>query len=405
MARFTYRARTKGGELKTGTVEARSADAAIESLQRAEFIVTDIQAAGGADIAATSITVPFLQGIKAKDIVVFSRQLATLLEAKVPITQSFKTLAEESDNPKIRQIIQAVLDDVSAGSALSQAFSRHPEMFSPFYVNLIRAAEESGKLEDIFSYLADHLERSYELSAKARHALIYPAFILTAFIIVIVVMLVVVIPRFTVLFEELGQEPPLYTRILIGFSGFLRQWGVLVLAALGAGVIGLWRWMQTPKGALWLDRLMIDIPIFGNLLRKMYLARFADNLSILIDAGVPIIRALEIAADVISNRVYKTIIMEARESVRAGNTISDALEPYREMPKLVTQMVRIGEESGRLDFILKRTAKYYRQEVDDLLENFVSLIEPILILVLGVGIAFLVIAVLVPLYNLSAAIS
>ncbi len=217
-------------------------------------------------------------------------------------------------------------------------------------------------------------------------------------------MLVVVIPKLTAILTELGQELPFYTRAIIGVSSFFQHYGIFVaLILVGLGIVG-WRFSRTDQGELFFDELKIRVPIMGGLLRKIYLTRLADNLSTLIVAGIPIIRAPEITGDVVANRVYERIIRDAMESVRAGNTISSSFEKYREIPPLISQMIRIGEESGRLDFILKNAAAFYQRDVDNLLENFVSLIEPALIVMLGAGVGILVAAVLVPLYNLSSVI-
>ena len=234
--------------------------------------------------------------------------------------------------------------------------------------------------------------------------MIYPAFVLATFIGVVGVLLVVVIPKLPDIYAELGHAAPFYTQIIISVSAFLAAWWFLVLVFLAAAAIIAWRLLKTEAGALWFDVLKIKLPFIGGLVRKIYLARLADTLSTLIAAGIPIIRALEITADVVSNRLFAAIILDAAESVKAGNTISSSFEKHREVPPLVTQMIRIGEESGRLDFILKSSANFYQREVDNLLDNFVALIEPALIVFLGAGVALLVAAVLVPLYNLSSII-
>lgn len=397
---FKYKARTPAGEQREGLIEARMMDAAIEALHRANLIVTAIKPAEETSLFKTDLKI--FGGIKQRDVVIFSRQLSTLFQAKVPVMQSLRTLAAETGNAQFQKIIGEILDDVSGGSSLSQSMAKHPAAFSRFYISMIRAGEESGKLEEVFSYLADYLERSYTLTSKARNALMYPAFVLAAFIGVIVVMLIVVIPRLTSIFSELGQEVPFYTQIIIAVSSFLRHYGVFLLVVLAAlGVVG-WRFLKTQRGIEIFDEVKIRVPIVGLLMKKIYLARLTDNLSTLILAGIPIIRALEITADVVVNEVYRKIIFDAVESVKAGNTISYSFDKYREIPALVTQMIRIGEESGKLDFILKNTSGFYQRDVDNLLENFVSLIEPILIVILGIGVGGLVAAVLVPLYNLAS---
>lgn len=400
---FTYKARTRRGEAKTGTVEARTADAAVDALQREDLIVIDVRPAGGEILLLRKQLHVFAPSVRQRDVVLFSRQLATLFQAKVPILQALKTLGEEAESPALQGAIGNVVEDLSGGASLSQAFAKHPAIFSRFYLSMVRAGEESGKLEDVFNYLADYLERAYELSSKARNAMIYPAFVFSTFFVVLAVMLVVVIPKFTAIFQELGQQPPFYTQLVIAVSSFLRRFGIFILLAIAAGAIALWRWVRTERGGRWFDEATLRTPIVGGIMKRIYLTRIADNLATLIVGGIPIIRALEITADVAANRVYRDIILDARESVKAGNTISVSFEKFREIPRLVSQMIRVGEESGRLDFILKSTANFYRREVDNLLENFVSLIEPALIVFLGIGVGLLVAAVLVPLYNLTTA--
>ena len=400
MAEFKYKARTPEGEPRDGVVEARSSDAAADILQRQNLIVTELAPAESRSLLARRIR--FFERVKQREIVIFSRQISTLFEAKVPVVQSLRTLAAETSSQTFRAAIAEIIENVSGGSSLSQAIARHPEIFSPFYVNMVRAGEESGKLEEVFLYLADYLERSFALTSKARNALIYPAFVFAAFMGVLIVMLVVVVPKLTSIFAELGQQLPIYTRIIIGISSFLQAWGLGVLMVGAAGAVALWRFVRTDQGGMLYDALKIRLPLFGTLLKKIYLARLADNLATLIAAGIPILRALDITADVVSHRVYAAIIREAAEAVKAGNPISLAFGRYAEIPPLITQMIRVGEESGRLEFILKSTATFYRRDVDNLLENFVSLIEPALIIVLGGGVAVIVAAVLVPLYNLAS---
>jgi type IV pilus assembly protein PilC len=402
MATFEYKAKTPQGEERTGTVEASSMEAAIEVLQRNNLVIIEVVPMKGAGFLAKPLSEIF--GVRQKEVVIFSRQLATLFEARVPITQSLKTLISESTKPALRSIISGILDDVSGGLSLSQAMAKHPGVFSPFYISLVRSGEESGKLQEVFTYLADYMERSYALITKARNALIYPAFVFTAFIGVLVVMLVVVIPKLVSIFEETGQAVPFYTQIIIGLSYFLQHWGFLLLIFILILAIAGWRYRHTESGEEFFDNLKISIPLMGMLYRKIAISRFTDNLGTLIIGGIPIIRALEISADVVGNKVYKKIILDAAESVKGGNTISSAFEKYKEMPPLVTQMIRIGEEAGRLDFILRNIAKFYQREVDSLLDNLVSLIEPALIIFLGGSVGIMVAAILVPLYNISGAI-
>ena len=402
MSTFTYRARTQQGELRSGLVTASSEEAALELLQRNSLTVIAIREAAQPSFLERNIL--FGGGVRQKDIVIFSRQLATLFEAKIPVAETLKTLMYESEKPVIKAIVAQVLDDVTGGMALSQAIAKHPVFFSAFYVSMVRSGEESGKLQEAFSYLADCVERSHYLSSKARDSMIYPAFILIAFMGVVMVMLVVVFPQLVSIFEEVGQEAPLYTQVIIYVSLFLRRWGVLLALIFIAGAVMAWRWSKTNSGRIFFHRLQINAPLVGTLYRKLFMARFTDNLQTLIRGGIPIVRSLTITGDVVGNIVYKRAIERAIEAVKAGGTISSAFENVPEIPPLVTQMIRLGETSGRLDSLLGSVAKFYQREVDSTLEHIVSLIEPALIIFLGAGIGLLVASVLVPLYNLVGAL-
>lgn len=399
---FNYQARTIEGQARAGTVEAPSLDSAIQSLQRQNLIVISlVEAAAKQSFLAQALS--NFRGVKSRDIVALSRQLSTLFEAKVPVVQTFRTLIRESTGSAARTYLSEVLDDVQAGMSMSQAMAKHPQMFSPFFVSMVRSGEESGKLDEIFAYLADYIERNYELLTKTRNALIYPAFILVAFTGVMVLMLTVVIPKLTIIITEAGQTIPIYTQIVIWISDFLRTFGIVLLFLVaGAGVFLAW-YIKTPEGKKAWSRTQLALPIVGNLFRKFYLARLSDNMQTLISGGIPIVRALQITGDVVGNEVYRGIVLEAVEAVRGGSTIADAFGRHPEIPSLLTQMMRVGEETGKLDQILKAISRFYAREVDNLVDNLVALIEPVLILALGLGIGLIVASVLVPIYNLTGA--
>ena len=313
-------------------------------------------------------------------------------------------LFSESSSPAAKRHLVELLNDIQGGLSISAAMARHPALFSNFYINMVRSGEESGKLEEILSYLADYLERTYELQAKAKSALIYPAFVLVAFVVVFVLMLVVVIPRLSSILLEAEANIPIYTRAIIGFSNFLRQFGIFLLVLLAGGLVVLWRYVQTGGGKIALARFLVEMPIFGELFRKFFLARLADNLVTLLSGGVTVLRSLEITADVIGNEVYAQIIRQVREQVRGGSSLSEAFARYQNIPSLMSPMMRVGEETGKLEFVLKTMSRFYRREVENALASIVSLIEPLLIVILGLGIGFLVAAVLLPIYNLSSAL-
>ncbi|MDP3935057.1 MAG: type II secretion system F family protein [Candidatus Giovannonibacteria bacterium] len=403
---FRYKARSGEGEPNEGVIDAASLDLAVSSLQRRNFLVISIEpiegaASFGAGAGKIAEWLGVFETIPMEDIVILTRQLSTLFEARVPVVESLKIIIGETENRKLRRHISDLLDDIQGGMPMSGAMARHPEVFSRFYVAMIKSGEESGKLEDIFKFLADYLERSYELSRKARNALIYPAFVLSTFIIVMAMMLVFVVPNLANILTESGQAIPIYTRIIIGLSDFLRSFGIILILLLAVLTVLLARYAKTENGRLYFSRLAISMPIIGGLYKKIYLSRISDNLHTLLSGGITVVRALEITSEVVGNEVYRKILLDSMDSVKSGSMISESLSKYADIPPLLSQMIRIGEETGKLDYILKSVAGFYRRDVDNFIDNLVSLIEPILIVGLGLGVGVLVAAVLVPIYNIS----
>lgn len=397
---YIYKARSPEGEEKTGNIDAASVESALASLQSRNLIVISLEPAGE-EKPWYERGIQLFEYVSARDVVIISRQLSTLFEAKVPVVDSLKVLSSEASNPTLKKHLGEILEDIQGGTSISGALAKHPQIFSNFYVSMVRSGEESGKLDEVFSYLADYLERSYDLSTKAKNAFIYPVFVLSAFVIVMIIMLTVVVPRLSSIITETGQQIPFYTRLVIGFSDFLRRFGWILIVMFGGGGVMLWRYALTEAGRVAVARFQISMPIVGELYRKLYLARFADNLQTLLAGGVSIVRALEITGDVVGNLVYKSIINDATEAVKSGSPISEALSRYAEVPLLVSQSIRIGEETGKLDFILATLAKFYRREVDNAVDNMVGLIEPVMIIALGLGVGVLVAAILIPIYNIS----
>jgi type IV pilus assembly protein PilC len=400
---FNYQAKAEDGDTRSGTIEAPSIELAVSSLQRRNLVIISLEPEGGKSPWYKKNLDSF-ERVRVRDVVILSRQLATLFAAKVPVIESLKVLGSETSNLVLRRHLSEALSDIQGGLSISQAFARHPEVFSNFYVSMVRSGEESGKLEEIFEYLADYLERSYDLRNKVKNALIYPAFVLGVFIIVMTLMLTVIVPRLSSILIESQQEIPLYTKIVIAFSDFLRKFGILFLLLLTVAGVLLWRYTRGEAGRLALSRFLIEMPFFGELYRKFYLSRLADNLETLLVGGVSMIRSLEISADVIGNEVYASIVRQSMEQVRSGSAFSEALSKYEEIPPLMVQMLKIGEGTGKLDFILKTLSRFYRREVDNTVDNLVNLIEPLLIIFLGLGVGVLVASVLIPIYNIAGSI-
>jgi type IV pilus assembly protein PilC len=399
---FKYHAIDQDGHERDGTIEAPSQEIAVSALQRRNLIVSAIESAEKHSIL--DINISFLNGISNKDVVILSRQIATLFEAQVSALRIFRLLASEVDNKQLAAVLSIVGDDLQGGSPISKALSRHPKVFSTFYVNMVRAGEESGKLSETFIYLADYLDRSYELMSKAQNALIYPLFVVVVFFSVMALMLTLVIPKISAVLIDSGQAIPIYTAIVIGLSNLLVNYGIFVLIALLALGFYAWQLGKTEHGKLVLDGLKLSVPYVGDLYKKLYLARIADNFSTMLLSGVSVVEAIEITGSVVDNAVYKEVLMNVGASVKGGSSISDALGKHPEMPGIMVAMTKVGEETGELGKILTTLAKFYNREVTNAVDTLVGLIEPIMIVLLGLGVGTLLAAVLLPIYNLAGSI-
>ncbi len=398
---FKYKAITDKGEQREGEIDAQSKELAVTALQRRGFIVTMIH---GED-DNKMFKFGFSEHVAMKDIVIMSRQIATLFDAQVSALKAFSLLAGNAENKALSKRLNQVADDLQAGYSISGALARHPDVFSEFYINMVRAGEESGKLNQTFIYLAEYLDRQYALTSKTRNALIYPAFVVFTFFAVMGLMLTMVIPKLSMLIEESGQVIPLYTKVVIGVSHLLVSYGWVVILALVIIVAYMIYLSRTESGKRYLDALKIEVPIVGNLFKKLYFSRIADNLDTMISSGIPIVHAIEITGTVVGNKVYADILLGAAESVKGGSSLSNALGRNPLMPSILVQMVKVGEETGSLGKILGTLAKFYKREVDDAVDTLVGLIEPIMIVMLGLGVGVLLASVLVPIYNIASGIN
>ena len=402
---YEYTASTLEGESKAGSIEASSIDVAISSLQSRSLIITDIRPAKqSGSIIERLNSFKFFNRVKHKDIVIVSRQLATLFEAKMAVLDSLRLLAGQTSNIRLKEGLTQITEDIKGGSSLSMSMAKQPDIFSSFYVNMVRSGEESGKLEEIFIALADHLERSYELASKTKNALIYPAFVIATFFIVMILMLTFVIPKLTSILVEVGQKIPIYTRILIAVSNVFKNFGAFIFVGMAIGGVFLWRYSKTKAGSMAVSRFQTSFPVIGALYSKFFLSRLTDNMETLLSSGVPAVRTLEITADVVGNDVYKEILLTAANEVKGGKSISEAISNYQEIPTMVTQMIKTGEETGKLNFMLKTLGKFYKKEVDNAVDTLVGLIEPVMIVVLGGAVGVLLVSILGPIYNITAGI-
>lgn len=401
MAVFSYSALDQSGNERQGMIDAVNVDIAITALQRRGLTVSGIEEVQreGAILERFQL----FSGIKHSDIVLISRQITTLFEAQISALRAFRLLAAEARTPQLAEKLSAISDDIQAGSSISAALGKHPKVFSAFYVNLVRAGEEAGKLDETFEFLADYLDRNYEITQKARNALIYPAFVLGTFVVVMVMMMTLVIPRLASILDEVGQQVPIYTKVVIGISQFMAEYFLLIVVfVIIMGFISL-RFITTDRGKIAYSKFRLWIPHIGLIYQQLFLSRIADNLATMLRSGIQMVRGLEVTAIVVGDPLYEEILTTATEEVKGGLPVSEALRKYpNEIPSMVVAMMKVGEETGNLSKILDTLSKFYRREVSNSIDTLVSLIEPFMIVSLALGVAFLLAAVLIPIYNISA---
>ncbi|MCA9352056.1 type II secretion system F family protein [Patescibacteria group bacterium] len=400
---FNYKVVTKEGIEKKGQIEAASSDIAVATLQRREYVVVSLVPDNKKGFLASNI--PFFDNVPMKHIVLMTKQASTLFEAQVSAVKTFELLGQNSESKGIKKALDQVTEDIRGGTSISGAMARQPKVFSDFYVNMVRAGEESGKLTETFMFLAEYLERSHALTSKTKNALVYPSFIIFTFITVMVLMLVKVIPNMAKIIVDSGQEIPAYTKVTLALSDFLVNYGIFLLIFVVIAALLVWRTLKTGTGRDRFDQLKLQLPGFGKLFKKIYLARIADNINTMLTSGIPVVRTLEISGDVVGNAVYKNILQDAVEEVRGGNSISNAFQKHEEMPQIMVQMVKVGEETGSIGTILKTLARFYNKEVTDTVDTLIGMIEPAMIVLLGIGVGGLLMSVMIPIYNVASGVS
>lgn len=398
--KFYYKARTKEGKIQKGQIEASSRKAALDILEKYGLYTTFLKEEKGKGILRKEI--PLVGGIAHKDIVIFTRQFGTMLKAAIPPLEALRAQVSQVSNPQFREKILRMAEAVEQGSALSQAFSLYPKIFDPFYVSIIKSGEATGKVADSLNYLADHLEREYNLRQKIKGAMIYPAFVIAVFIAAFFLVTFFIVPRLTEILEAFAGELPLTTKLMISLSDFVRKGGwILIFLVFGIIFLLPQIFKRQKSSRKFYDRFVLKIPIVGDFFKKIYLTRFSENLSVLISAGLPITQALKITREIIENSLYKKIIQEAEKRVARGERISEVFRAYpAEIPPFVCQMIATGEETGRLERTLMDIVSFYRQEIERTTENLTTIIEPVLILTLGIGIAVLAVSIFIPLFKI-----
>ncbi|MDQ5883130.1 MAG: type pilus assembly protein PilC [Patescibacteria group bacterium] len=398
---FKYTALDKNGKKTQGEIDAVNKTVAISALQRRDLIIVTIKGDSEKSFLQTS----FFDRVPLRDVVIMSRQLSTLFTSNVSALKAFTLLASNAENKILASQLQQVGDDLQAGSSISDALNRFPNTFSTFYVNMVKSGEESGKLNEVFQYLADYLDRQYELTSKTRSALIYPAFVVVVFFSVMILMFTMVIPNLSLLLVESGQEIPFYTRIVIGISNFLVDYGIFILIFfILLAAYAVW-FRRNDAGKEYIDKIKLHMPLIGSLYQKVFLSRVSDNLNTMLSSGISIIRSIEITSEVVDNWVYKAILNEIEEDVKSGSSLSNAFQKHKEIPSIMVQMIQVGEETGSLGSILKTLAEFYKREVDDAVDTMIGLIEPIMIVGLALGVGVLLTSILIPIYNIASSIS
>lgn len=399
---FKYKIIDKDGQETEGKIDAISEDVAISSFQERGFVISYIQEVGKGGLLGINIS--FFERVSNKDIVILSKQISTLFGAQVSALRVFRLLSNEAENPVLGRVLKQVADDIQGGNSISISLSKHPKIFTEFYVNMVKSGEESGNLNETFLYLAEHLDRGYELMSKAKNALIYPIFVIVVFIVVMILMLVMVVPKISAILIDAGQELPVLTRFVINISDFFIAYGVFALIALVIGSFFFFRFSRTRSGKLSIDRFKLTVPYIGNLYKKMYLARICGNMSTMLASGITVVKAVETASTVVDSIVYEDLLKNAAESIKTGSSVSSSMTNDGEIPNIMIQMIKIGEETGELNGILETLSKFYEREVTGAVDMLVGMIEPAMIVLLGLGVGGLLASILMPIYNISSAI-
>jgi type IV pilus assembly protein PilC len=397
--KFLYQARNREGQIKEGIVVAANSEKAESLLAENGLVIVNLQAKQENLLDRLN---PFANSVPRKDVVLVSRQLSTLIGARVPILQGLRILESQISNKNFINILRDLIASIENGESFSLALSKHPEAFGNLYISLVKSGEVSGSLDKSLTYLADQLEKDYELRSKVKSALTYPLFVVGSLLGVGALMFKFVLPKLTEVLEQQGGSLPTVSLVLIAITKFFNIYWWLFLLILIAGILGFRFYLTTTIGRYQWDTLKIKLPVVGDIFQKIYLARFSRNLATLVAGGIPIITALKIISELVNNVVYRDIILEAVAKVTNGKGIAESFGGHAEFPPIITQMMQVGEQTAQLDDILAKIAVFYEKEVDNKVNTLTTLLEPIIMIVLGVGVGAVVAGILLPIYNLAS---
>jgi type IV pilus assembly protein PilC len=397
--RYSYKGRTQKGEIEKGIIDAMTENVAIEMLQKRGMIITGLEKIVENKGISKEINI-LPRRVKAKELVFFFRQLSVLFSSGVPLVEALDTLGKQIDNSLFREQIIEISNKVNGGMAFSEAIDNYPKTFSSFVINMVRIGEVGGHLSKVLEYLADHQEREYTLISKVRGAMYYPGFILVACLGVLLIMLTFVMPRVSAMFSQFEAELPFLTKMILGASNFLAHYIVFIVIGVGVATYFLIRYLRTPQGKRKRDKLELSAPIVGNIFFNMYYARISENLATLVKGGIPIVQSLDTVASVVGNSLFEDILKEARDNVRQGGEISSVFAESEIISKTFTNMVKSGEDSGKLDKVLGDLAMFYNNEVMRSVDNLMSLLEPVMLIGIAGVVLIIALAVMLPISNL-----
>lgn len=396
MPQYSYKAITKSGKKEAGVIEAASEEEASTNLHHQGLIVTNLKAAG-----AGNLSFSFSKKIPFKEKIIFTRQLSIMIKSGLPVVRALEALIEQSENLNLKKITSDVTQEVKGGAPLSKALSKFPDAFSPMFTNVIASGEKSGKLEEVLNNLADQQENDFEIVSKVKSAMVYPIVILCLLVAVILLVILYIIPQLSSVFGEMGGDLPATTKFLMDLSGILRKYYLIVLIIIGAFVFLMKKFVKTKSGEQLLDKIKIKFPVFGLLNKKLYIARFTRTMAMLIGAGLPMLEVIKTSGEVINNSIYAASIKKMSDDVENGTPLSKSMQGDKNFPPMVGHMISIGEQSGKLDYVLDQVAAYYEREVATMTKNLSSLIEPLLMVLMGVGVGFVAISVLGPINSVT----
>ncbi len=399
MPTFTYSARpASGGDIKSGEIDLASKDEVFSYLHKQKLIPVSVRE------KPKQIVIQFGTGVSTREIVIFTRQFATMINSGLPLVQSLDILAEQTENDKLQRVVREVLYDVESGNTLADALGKHPKIFTKLYVNMVAAGEAGGILDTILLRLATFLEKNDALARKIKGAMIYPAVIFGVAAAAVLVLLIFVIPTFQEMFAQAGVPLPMPTQIVIGMSAILQAYWWALLAGIAGTVFAIRTYYKTDQGQLVIDRILLKMPLVGDLQRKAAVARFTRTLGTLVSSGVSILEGLEITAKTAGNRVIHDAVMGSRSSIAGGNTISGPLKESGVFPPMVVQMIHVGEQTGGLDEMLSKIADFYDDEVDSAVSALLAAMEPFMIVVLGVVVGGMIVAMYLPIFDMIGAV-